>query len=200
MTEKTEQMTSGDGRQTAGAESGSEDSASFDDLLTEFETKTKTKADSKVLKDFGELADYVRQDRAEKQQASVEKDIEAAVDYVAKDLKGIPKDTLREWLEGHGARNKALSAAFQNRSSDPQAWNAELEKAKGRIAETLKILRGNERKPRDDLEAAKAAVAKTETEADDSDESDLPSVDEMFNMSGSDWRRFMDNQRVKASR
>lgn len=196
----------GNGRSENGAESRSEDSgSSFDELMNEFERETskpKPKADSKVLKDFSELADYVRQERSEKAQQAVEADIAKAVDFLAESdgLKSVPKDFLREVLEGHGSRNQALNQAFQNRAKDPEAWNKALGQARDRIADTLKGLRGGSKsKDRDDLEAARAAVAGTDNDVSASDE-DLPAVPDMMNMSGVEWRNFMQKQEAKAQR
>jgi hypothetical protein len=180
-------------------------STSFEALIKEFEAKTGDSAKpkkSQVLNDFRELADYVRQDKTDKQQQALKKDIENAVDFVSKGdgQTKLPKTILRGMLEGYAAEDEAFAKAFQNRAERPTEWQAQLEKGRKWAADQVKGFTPKETKSRSDIEAAKAAVAGTENEAgSDDDDSNLPSPAEMFDMSGSEFKKLLNKERAKAA-
>lgn len=200
----TDRATNGDGRQTAGTEAGaSKDSGGFDALIQEFEAKTGDSDKSgEVLKALKPVIDHVQAERVEKQEKALETELSSALDFVAKGegLKEVPKPILRGLMEAYALEDKAFANAFQNRAQAPSEWESQLSKGRDWAQTQMKALIPDGTKKRDDLEAAKAAVAGTDNEvASSAADDDLPSSATMFNMSGSAWRRFLDEQRVKAA-
>ncbi len=206
MTE-TEKATGNDGRQTAGTElDASKDSESFENLIKEFDSKTGDQSQTAdksgaVLRALKPVIEYVQDDRAEKQQANVDKELSDAVDFVAKGegLDKLPKPILRGLMEAYAVENKSFAQAFQNRGQAPSEWQAQLATGRTWAEGQMKDVVSGDTKGRDDLEAAKAAVAGTETNAASSDDNDLPSTSAMFNMSGAAWQTFKAEQRAKAA-
>lgn len=194
-------MTDGNGQAAPGTESGSQDSdKSFDDLISDFEAQTsKPKSKPQVLNDFKELAEYVREDRTAKQQAKLTEDLNSALDFVSKGdgLKEVPKSLLRGMMEAYAAEDRTFADAFQNRAERPAEWQAQLEKGRGWAQEQLKSL-SPKTKSRDDIAAAKAAVAGTDdNEAQGQDEG--PSVAEKFAMTDVEWRNYKLGRKAQAS-
>ena len=185
----------------------SEDSESFDSLIQEFESKTGDQSQTvdksgAVLRALKPVIEYVQDDRAEKQQATLNKDLGDAVDFVAKGkgLDKLPKPLLRGLMEAYAVENKSFAQAFQNRGPAPSEWQAQLETGRTWAEGQMKGLLSGDTKGRDDLEAAKAAVAGTETDAASSEpDDDRPSPAKMFAMSGSAWEAFKADERAKAA-
>lgn len=204
MTTQTDQTTNGDGRQS-GAEPDAKTSDTWESMIKDFETQTgnqdqSSAVSSAVLKALKPVVDYVETDRIEKQQAVLDGDLDKAMDFVAREetLSEVPKSLLRGLMEAYAAEDKGFARAFQNRSEAPGEWESQLEKGRSWAAEQVKALT-KDAKPKDDIAAAKAAVAGTQNEAASAPDDDQPSVATMVNMSGAEWEQFKMEQRVKAA-
>ena len=186
--------------QTEGANSGDSD---LNSLLEEYQEGTKPAVEKTVVQpDLSKLDPVIRFAEAEmsrQQRESIDRDVNAAVDRVAEaeKFKDLPKTLTRRMLVAYAFDNKDFDTAFNNREQNPAAWDAAIAKAQEDLGAEVADLNITSSNDRDDIEAAKAAVAGVVT--DPSDVDDGPSAAELSNMTDTEWRRFIDEELSKVS-
>jgi len=168
--------------------SGDSDLAS---LLSEYEEGTQPKAVTAPTPDLSKLAPVIKfaeQAMAASQKETFEKDVNSAVDTLSEDeaFKALPKTITRRMLIGYSFDNPNFDKAFEQRSQNPRIWDAALKEARSALAEEVKSIPFAST-DRDDIEAAKAAVADGDTIQPDTG----PSPTEMAQMSDVEWANFV---------
>lgn len=173
-------------------------------LLQQYHQETGDK-DSKdhlrVLESLKPVVDFAKQQMSKNEQDEVNQSIDNAYKFVTEEkaLKGLNKTIVRGFLEAYGVENPRFYEAFRDQRKDPDTWKSELAKGrdwvKGQYEELLKGVGKSD--IRSDLEAAKAAVAGTSTDDDPGDKVD---AQKLFDMSDSDFDKFMRSELAKASR
>ena len=178
---------------SGGSEAATSGESELDTLLKEYDTGQSKPSDvSKVVKAFEPVAAYAKS-RMEKDQAdAVKDDIDQAFKFVTEDegLKNLKKSHVRGFLEAYGSENPEFARAFHERAEKPEQWNAVLEKGRDWMKEEISGLSKSDDKQ--DLEAATAAVSGTADQINS--DSTGPSANEMFEMSDTDWQKFMDKE------
>lgn len=104
----------------------------LDVLLNEY-PQSQAKPDP----DIKELADYVRSDRQEKLTTASNDAISTSVTTIKDDdaLKGLADSEIEDFLQGEGRRDPAISAAFEDRAKNPEAWKSAQNTVKTRLVE-----------------------------------------------------------------
>lgn len=210
----TEERNSTDDQPAAGAEvaDAKESDSSLNSLLNEFENGTaKPKASSSEIKDEAfksevsgltkklnglmPVVDFAKQAMADRQEETLNQDLASALKVLKEpeETKDIPDSLVRGFMEAYAVENKPFATAFQKRHDDPAGWKTALESGREWLKEKVKLLPGN--KVKDDLEAARAAVAETNAEPT-GDDDEGPSAVDMFNMSDAEFRSHKDNLRA----
>jgi len=200
-----ENQTTPDSTQTGQTEGGAGESA-LDQLLTQFEKAgegtteaSAPKPDTVALRALKPVVDFAQQAMEKDRTEGVQKDLDSAVEFVsqAEELKGIKSDVAIGMLEAYGRQDPGFVKAFEQRTSDPAAWNKALESGRDWVKEALADYRGGGgNKVRDDIEAATAAVQGTVTQAEPTEG---PSAVEMNQMSDVEWDNFKADLRAKAN-
>ena len=205
----SESRTTGDGAPNSASEPvASKGSETLDDLLKEYEgnsSREPAAAEGKndvvrVLKGLQPLVKFAEGELNTKQTETLNKDVADAVSKVKSDvelLKDYPDKFIRGAMEAYAAEDPSFTKAFADRADNPAAWNEALDKGKVWMGNLAKEMPGN--KVRDDIEAAKAAVAGT-TDATAQSDDDGPSVAAMNSMSDVAWAAHMAEEIAKSER
>lgn len=108
------------------------ESTELDALLNEY-PQSQPKPDP----DIKELADYVRSDRQDKVNTASNDAISSSVTTIKDDesLKGLADSEIEDFLQGEGRRDPTISAAFEGRETNPEAWKAAQNTVKTRLIE-----------------------------------------------------------------
>ena len=98
-----------------------------------------------LVKTVQPVVDYVNNVRAEKQQEEAEADVKDIVDFFSADegLKGIPDLLKKGFIQVHAQENEEFGKAFDNKSSNPKAWQAAKKKARDELTEIASNLPGS---------------------------------------------------------
>jgi hypothetical protein len=148
------------------------------------------------------MVKWVETQMEKEQKATFDTDVDAAVERMAEGeaFKGLPKTLVHDGIVALAFKNKAFDKAFENRVSDPTAWDVAQKAAGETLAERFKDLPRPEEEAapdnRDDIEAAKATVAGVQTA---SSKDDGPSITDMIKMSDTAWRNLLDEEIAAAS-
>jgi hypothetical protein len=136
----------------------SENPSELDELLEEYQTPQP----AVPVEDIKELANYVREDKQDKHQQSVNESLSDAASFIGDDdaLKDIPESTLNsraeDFLHGEARRDKSIETAFNSRDTNPAGWNAARDGIKARFIE--RETGESQSQTAEDVAAAKASV------------------------------------------
>lgn len=188
-----------------GVESESQESASLDNLIRGFEDQAgdkpaKPREDiAKALTGLKPVVDFAKSEMNRKSVEAVQEDVGSAISFMKEstELKDVGNPVVRGLMEAYAAENDGFAKAFQKRGDNPTAWKQALKEGRDWAVEQIKGIPGMNT-ARDDIEAAEAAVAGTDSTERAGADDDLPSTTDMMNMSGVEWQRFMSNQAAKA--
>ncbi len=197
----TEKQSAADSTHPGSTEGAASGESELDTLLKEYETdrtpEVKPNGDvARVLKGLKPVVDYAQDRMVKDQQDAVKSDIDNAFKFVTETdgLKTLEPDDVRGFLEAYGASRPDFAKAFENRSTNPEAWTAALGKGRDWMTERFAKFSGST--DRGDIEAATAAVTDTTDQVPDSKGGTTPH--QMFAMSGTEWESFMDAEIAKA--
>ena len=179
----------------------SEDVSELESLISEYDETagapepTPNAEIGKLTKAIQPVVDYVNADRAEKQQKQIKADVKDITGFFseAEELKDIPDELKRGFIEAHAQDNADFGKAFDNKAENPKAWEAARETARDKFTELVSKLPGST--VRTDVEAAKAAVDGT-TETIPSGEG--PSPVQKMRMGPKEWRDYKEEQERQA--
>ncbi len=198
MASDREQVKPGTGAQPDPAADAAK--SDVDRLLSEFEEgKAAPKTDYPNIKPLIEaikpLATYTTRKMQEETAAAGKKSVADAVSAVKSvdELKEIPDRVVRGYLQDRYVEDVEFRAAYDKQGENPQAWQAQLAKAREAFAEDIKVVAA--KGVRSDVEAAKAAVKGAGKSQDTNQEE---SVDALFAMSDAQFRAFKEKKAAGA--
>ena len=149
-----------------------------------------------TLKSLKPVIDFARTEQSRREVEVLDKDLNAALDFMAEENKDLPKRWMRGFLEGYSLENQDFANAFNDRGQNPSAWKGQLSKAREALPEWLKELPGST--VRSDLEAAKATVSGTSTtEPTEADPDEAQAID-LMEMPEAEYQRHVRKQIAKA--
>ena len=141
--------------------------------------------------------DFVNEVKAEKQRERFDADVKDILGFFSKavELKGLPEKLQRGFIETHAQDDPDFNTAFENKASNPKAWEVAKEKARDALTEMVSELPGS--KVRTDVKAALASVdGDTGTPAS----YDRPSPVKLMNMPDWEWKQYKEEQERLAER
>lgn len=124
----------------------------LDSILNEYDSKTRV--EPKQSDGLESKVDHIYQAFQAQEQERTEADINAAVGTIKGEV-DIDPDLIRGYLEVTASKDKDFAQAFQNRKSDPTAWNKHLSKAQERFNEMFSKI---DRKATEDTQELVSAV------------------------------------------
>ena len=167
-----------------GAKAPSQDS-DLETLLKGYDEAQPKLDTADILKKFEPVAKFAEKKMLEDEALELKAGIDSAVDFLLEpdEAKATPKKLVKGFLRDYAADNPEFAKAFTEQKQHPRVWSRELGSARDAFLEEIKGLsKGNDRA---DVEAAKAAVKGSKTQAPVEDDA-TPA--QMFAMSDQEWK------------
>lgn len=170
------------------AEASNSAESDLDSLIDEYNGEDGKPAPtpdvSRLLETLKPVVRHVEADMLQKRTIAQTKAVDDAVAAFKNDdaVKNIDDEIALGYMMARHDRDPVFKTAFENRLSDPGAWDKVLEGARNGLIDKMGV-----NTVRSDIEAAAAAVAGVSVEQP-SPEDGEPSVAEKFSMSDTEWR------------